>query len=158
MKKLIVYLLLFTFLVGSFFLFFGFSSIAGTGMEPTINSGQKIVTQKYYFSPSTPKRGDVVLYEWDEGLLKAGRVVGLPLEEVRIQKGNVYIKTKKAYKLNEDYISKEVKTTSNSEGDWFKLGEYEYLILSDNRTEKPVDFYNSVVPAGKIKQKVIAHF
>lgn len=141
MKKLIFLFLLLSFLVALFFSFFSFNKIAGTAMEPSLKSGTNALFWKWGYNP---KRGDIVLYTPKDQTKPdnpnvfmmdyIGRVVGLPTESVRIENGNLYIDNNvEKYRVEEEYLSPDTKTKAYEEGKWFKIGEFEYLILTDKR-------------------------
>lgn len=86
--------------------------VDGHSMDNTLNNGQRLIEYKlgYFFSP--PKRGDVIVLQYQKGILKylplpdpkeidyIKRVIGVPGDEVDFKDGKVYINGKE---LNEPY-------------------------------------------------------
>jgi signal peptidase I len=89
-------------LIAAFFV--RFWSVSGPSMAPHISSGEYIFinTLAYRFGP--PGRGDIVAFRHDaaftgETLIK--RVIGIPGDRVRIDRGVVYVN---GIALNEPYV------------------------------------------------------
>jgi signal peptidase I len=122
-------------------------NVYGDSMNPTLESGDVLFTQKISTYFKKYERGDIVVlngqgmegYSKSEYLIK--RVVGLPGETVKIADGNVYIKPmghSDYYILQENYLEDGVKTTMMDYGtahgyNEVKLAENEYFCLGDNR-------------------------
>ena len=122
-------------------------NVYGDSMNPTLESGDVLFTQKISTYFKTFNRGDIVVlngkgmegYSKKEYLIK--RVIGLPGETVKIADGNVYIKPmghSDYYILQENYLEEGVKTTMMDYGtahgyNEIKLGDNEYFCLGDNR-------------------------
>ncbi len=60
-------------------------------MYPTIQPGDRIVTDVNRYSDYTPKRGEIVTFNSPEGGIWTFRVVGLPQEFIEVKEGKVYI-------------------------------------------------------------------
>lgn len=149
MKRLFFIFILLTFLGLILFSLFQINSVGGSFMEPSLKSGQTLIFRK--LGANNPKRGDVVLYRpksssttnYDMDYI--GRVVGLPTESVRIENGNLYIDNNVTkYKVSEEYLLADTKTIGQEEGKWTKIGEFEYLILTDDRS-KSISIPNRLV-------------
>ena len=99
--------------------------VAGSSMEPALQSGDIVLVTKYDYLDAAPARGDIVLCAFPgrtDGYVK--RVVGLPGETVRLIDGQTYID---GAPLDEPYAApadKDYETT---------LGPDQYLVLGDNR-------------------------
>lgn len=122
-------------------------NVYGDSMNPTLESGDVLFTQKISTYFKKYDRGDIVVldgsnmegYSKSEYLIK--RIVGLPGETVKIADGCVYIKPmghSDYYILQENYLPEGVKTTMMDYGtahgyNEIKLGEDEYFCLGDNR-------------------------
>lgn len=122
-------------------------NVYGDSMNPTLENGDMVYTEKISTYFHSYERGDIVIldgegmenYDRDEYLIK--RVIGLPGETVRIADGNVYIKevgSDEFMLLNEPYLVDGVQTLMMNLGiekgyDEITLGENEYYCLGDNR-------------------------
>ena len=122
-------------------------NVYGDSMNPTLESGDVLFTQKISTYFKKFDRGDIVVldgsnmegYSKSEYLIK--RIVGLPGETVKIADGCVYIKPmghSDYYILQENYLPEGVKTTMMDYGtahgyNEIKLGDNEYFCLGDNR-------------------------
>ena len=122
-------------------------NVYGDSMNPTLESGDVLFTQKISTYFKKYDRGDIVVlngqgmegYSKSEYLIK--RVIGLPGETVKIEDGNVYIKPMghgDYYLLQENYLPEGIKTTMMDYGtahgyNEIKLGDNEYFCMGDNR-------------------------
>ena len=122
-------------------------NVYGDSMNPTLESGDMVYTEKISTYFHSYERGDIVIldgegmenYDRDEYLIK--RVIGLPGETVRIADGCVYIKpadSDEFFLLDEPYLVDGVQTLMMNLGiekgyDEITLGENEYYCLGDNR-------------------------
>ena len=70
-------------------------------MEPTFSNNQSIVTNKWAYLVSSPKRGDIVYINKDY-FSNIKRIIGLPGETIEIKNGELLID---GIRLEEDYIS-----------------------------------------------------
>jgi len=64
--------------------------VSGTSMLPTVKPGDVLLIDKRAYKQLEPARGDIVVAHSSAGLI-VKRVVGLPGEEVEVQKGRLYI-------------------------------------------------------------------
>jgi signal peptidase I len=64
--------------------------VSGTSMLPTLKAGDVLLIEKRAYKQFEPERGDIVVAQSSAGLV-VKRVVGLPGEEVEVQKGRLYI-------------------------------------------------------------------
>jgi signal peptidase I len=159
MKKLIFVLVGLSFFGALFFSFFSLSKITGQAMEPTLKNGTNVLFRRW---GNNLKRGDVVLYRKSYGNGAAvdyvGRIVGLPQESARIENGFLYIgNNKDQYRVEEEYLATNTKTNSYQEGEWFKIGQFEYLVLTDKRDNK-ISLPTMMVHKSNIKGTLIYKF
>jgi signal peptidase I len=115
-------------LVAAFFL--RLPQVAGLSMEPHILSGEYVAINTFAYRFGTPHRGDIVAFR-HEGDARADfikRVIGLPGDRVRIDRGQVYVD---GVKLDEPYVrhadDRSLGETSVPPGTVYVLG--------DNRAE-----------------------
>ncbi|HVU80286.1 MAG TPA: signal peptidase I [Candidatus Paceibacterota bacterium] len=109
--------------------------VSGASMEPTFDTGQYLIVDELSYRFGEPARGDVVIFRYpkDPSQYFIKRVIGLPGETVRIQRGEVsVIETNgNAVNLDESYI-----VHKGNGGDMqvtLKAGEY--FVMGDNRPE-----------------------
>jgi signal peptidase I len=62
-------------------------------MEPHIRSGEYVLIDTFAYRFGTPHRGEIVAFRHDDGAREVyiKRVVGLPGERIRIDRGRVYV-------------------------------------------------------------------
>lgn len=99
------------------------------------------------------KRGDVVLARIQDGRTLIKRVIGLPGEEIYIEKesGGVYID---GDKLEEPYIQGQTSPGIGQENP-LTLQEGEYFIMGDNRENSSDSRYYGPVKEGQIRGKAL---
>ena len=102
-------------------------------MLPTFHNGEYLIIDELSYIIGTPSRGDVIVFRYpnDTKRFFIKRIIGLPNEEISIEKGEVTIKNKEnpdGFKLTEPYINEKFDTTTS-----FKTGANEYFVLGDNR-------------------------
>lgn len=123
-------------------------------MSPTLKSKQIIVVSK--LGISNLKRGDIVLYQSKNQNSASefdfiGRIIGLPTESIRIENGSLYIDNNiEKFILKEKYLGANTKTKTYEEGKWFKIGEFEYFVLTDKR-ENIISIPSRIIQKNDIK-------
>ncbi|HUN28182.1 MAG TPA: signal peptidase I [Alphaproteobacteria bacterium] len=88
-------------LVAAFFV--RFWQVSGPSMSPNVSSGELVVINTLAYRFGTPHRGDIVTFR-HEGItpeLYIKRVIGLPGDRVRIDRGVVYVN---GIRLAEPYV------------------------------------------------------
>lgn len=104
------------------------SIVEGESMEPTLESGQKVILNKFIYLFDKPKRGDVVIIEKSsEYYVK--RVIGLPGENIEVQDNTLYIDGEEQ---KESYIDFNALDDTGS-FDSVKIPEDSYFVMGDNR-------------------------
>lgn len=67
--------------------------VSGLSMEPHIRSGEYVVINTFAYRIGAPRRGDIVAFrhEADARAIFIKRVIGLPGDRIRIDRGRVYV-------------------------------------------------------------------
>ena len=60
--------------------------ISGSSMEPTMSNGDWAILLKCSYIISEPKRGDIIIFNNDYGLLMVKRIVALPTDFISVNK------------------------------------------------------------------------
>lgn len=108
-------------------------------MEPTLKSGDSVITEKALIKKRKPQRGDVVVFTEDttnQTYIK--RIVGLPEEKVKLVQGKIYVNGEE---LAEPYLANQTVTGAGSflkEDKGVLIPSNHYLVLGDNR-ESSID-------------------
>ncbi len=99
-------------------------------MDPTLKEGQYLLVNKLAYKIGEPARGDIAVFHSpeDPGIILIKRVIGLPGDEVIVSGTLAYV--------NGQYLAESYLAGGQSPTTWgpFVLGENEYLMLGDNRT------------------------
>ena len=107
------------------------TSVIGASMSPTLSNKDEVIINKFIYTLTDPNREDVVVFRPngnENTHLNIKRVVGLPGETIRVEKGILYID-------GEAYQSEFVANGIKDEGiamEPILLGEDEYFVLGDN--------------------------
>jgi signal peptidase I len=78
--------------------------VSGLSMAPHITSGETVLINTIDYRLHAPARGDIIAFRHDNGSTSEvfiKRVVGLPGDRVRIDRGTVYVN---GVELNEPYV------------------------------------------------------
>ena len=101
--------------------------IEGTSMVDTLRSGDIVLVTRFDYAFAEPERGDIIECSFPG---RSGtyikRVIGLPGDTIEIADSRTYINSEP---LSEPYASGPSEDYSAS------LGDDEYLVLGDNRSE-----------------------
>ena len=125
------------------------TAVHNHSMEPTLLSGDVLLTDKISYRLREPERYEIILFinESDgEELVK--RVIGLPGETVRLAAGKIFINGEA---IDDIEGLAGPFDAGNAEND-FILGTDEYFVLGDNRKES-IDSRNEKV--GAVSRKSI---
>ena len=113
--------------------FFGTkTSVIGDSMMPALYNGQQILIDKFIYKLSSPKRGDVIVFQPngnENTHYYEKRIIGLPGETIQIIDGYVYVN---GSKLDEDDTYDLIEDPGIAK-DELILQPYEYFDLGDNR-------------------------
>jgi signal peptidase I len=103
--------------------------VEGPSMAPTLLHGQRLLVARRAYRRYTPRRRDIVVLRepTPQALESVKRVVGLPGETVRVERGRVSIN---GVALDEPYLLGL--GGGGGEGEW-RLGPDQFFVLGDNR-------------------------
>lgn len=150
-----VYMVIICLIIAKLITSFVFLSVMvdGSSMEPNLKEGDKAITDGLFYKVFGIDRFDVVIVEhklFEDKLVK--RVVGLPGETIKYEKGVLYVNGEM---VEEDFISEEVrlqtKTTYGNDTFEVRLGEDEYYVLGDNRGNSTDSRYFGKIKKSNIK-------
>lgn len=104
--------------------------IHGKSMEPTFFESERLLIEKFAPRFETLERGDIIIFNHphDPGKRLIKRIIGLPGERVRIDRGIVYINGKP---LEEPWLEKAERDGSHHDEELVPEGAY--FVLGDNR-------------------------
>jgi len=130
--------------------------VQGPSMNNNFQDGETILVDKITFNFRQPIRGEVVIFKApnnpQDDYIK--RVIGLPGDTVKIEKGKVYVNNKL---IDESFLSESGKTPNDSEILTRVIGTNEYFVLGDNRPDSSDSREWGTVPkANLIGRAIIA--
>ncbi len=107
--------------------------VEGESMYPTFASGDYLIVDELTYRFSLPKRGDVIIFRYpnDPNIFYIKRIVGLPGETVRIDRGQTTV-TKAdgtTITLDDSFVVAEDATYTEDSS----LGPDQYFVMGDNR-------------------------
>ncbi len=108
------------------------TEVSGTSMQPTLQNGDQLITDKLSYRFRDPERYDIIVfpYAYRENTYYIKRIIGMPGETVRIDdSGTIYINGKA---LDERYGNERI-TYAGLASQEIRLGADEYFVLGDNR-------------------------
>lgn len=123
------YIIVIIFVLLFFIFVMGLQQVIGPSMNPTLNEGDIIITNKFIYRFKSIERNDVVVISQDEKYM-IKRIVGLPGETVEYQNNDVLINGK-AYK--ETFTNSETEDFTIQDLGYDVIPEDMYLVLGDNR-------------------------
>lgn len=139
------------------------TTVEGSSMEPTLigssetepdKVGDQLIVDKISYRFKDPERFDIIVFPFkynDQYYIK--RIIGLPGETIKIENGQIYIKTRDTdWEVLREGFGKEVITDPGRAAEPVTLGEDEYFVLGDNRNNS-ADSRSEVV--GNIKREDI---
>ena len=105
----------------------------GGSMEPTLSSHQLLLVNKIWYDILSVERYDVVVfYESDKKESLVKRIVGLPNETIKIEKGEIFLNGEP---LRDDPLGSTYKNLPSVNLGPIKLPPDGYFYIGDNRGE-----------------------
>lgn len=124
--------------------------VSSVSMQPTLYQGQYLIVDELSYHLHQPERGDIVVFKYpkDTSQYFIKRLIGLPGEKVQIKDNHVIIYNSEhpnGLTLDESYLPGG--TITNAAGDsTITLGQGEYYVLGDNRSNSLDSRYWGIVP------------
>ena len=118
------------FIAGVTVWFFGMTTnVVGISMEPTLENGQKILVNRFIYTLSSPKRGDVVVFlpngnENSHYYVK--RVVAVPGDKIKIENYTLFVNGEESTLITEKILEGGIAENE------FTLKMGEYFCIGDN--------------------------
>lgn len=122
--------LIFAILLASFLKAFVFATsvVEGESMEPTLQSGERVIFNKIVYIIGEPAREDIVIIEHPfKNYVK--RVIGLPGETISMKDHVLYIDDEK---YEEPFLTEDAKNHTGNFGP-IKIPEDSYFVMGDHR-------------------------
>lgn len=111
--------------------------VKGASMEPNFYDKEYLLIDEISYRFQQPERGEVVVFRYPqdprEYFIK--RIIGLPGETLKMDKGDLYLLDKSTNnwtKINETYLPSTDQTFAFDSGE-LTLGPDEFFVLGDNR-------------------------
>ncbi len=109
--------------------------VKGNSMNPNFLDQEYILTDKIGYRFHDPQREDVIIFTspQDPDYEYIKRIIGLPGETIKIERGEVFIN---GQKLAEAYLPASFQTLSGhflKEGQTYTISEGQYFVFGDNR-------------------------
>ena len=122
------------FAIGCVLVYYFMTSLTcvGQAMEPSVNSGDQVLVNRFLYSLTAPKRGDVIVFKPNGNVNShyyMRRVIGTPGDTVQVQEGFVYVNGE----LLETGIGNEKMEFAGLAEEEITLGKDEYFVLGDSR-------------------------
>lgn len=134
--------------------------IKGNSMEPNLHNNEYILTDKISYRFHEAARGDIVIFKAptnpDVDYIK--RVIGLPGDKVKIQKGFVYVN---GNELNEPYLHDQtflLPGNSMREGFEVTVPQNHYFVMGDNRPHSSDSREFGPIPSSSIVGKALLRY
>lgn len=132
--------------------FFGFRvSVIGPSMSPTLESGEKVLVNRFVYKLFDPKQDDLIVFQPngnEKSHYYVKRVIAVPGDTVQIKDGAIYV--------NGELYTEKVKVESIENAmmaeNEILVEEDEYFVLGDNRNNSEDSRYASI---GNVKKEYI---
>lgn len=129
--------------------------VDGPSMQPTLVSNERLVVNKFIYRFRTPKKGEVLVFQYPKDLSRdfIKRVIALPGDTIEIKDGHVFVNNQLQ---NEPFI------LSQTRGDYplTTIPEGHIFVMGDNRNNSEDSRFPDVgfVPFNLIKGKAVLVF
>ncbi len=130
---------------------FNISVVRGSSMSPGIHDGDRIVVDHFAYMLGDVQRGDVVVlkYPLDPSLNYVKRIIGLPGDEIEIDRGRVLVNGKE---LAEPYVESPDPLPRTR----VRVQPAHYFVLGDNRPRSSDSREFGQVPMDYVRGRVEA--
>ena len=129
---------------------FGFSRVVGDSMANTLYNGDIVLTSNSHYKLFDIKRGDVISFYTEEVVL-IKRVIGLPGDLVKIEKGVIYINNEK---LSDDSFISDTNYTET----FLRVPDGYVFVLGDNMPNSVDSRKLGFIPKDNVESKVMFRF
>jgi signal peptidase I len=122
--------------------------VEGFSMEPTLHDGEFVLVNRLAYRFEPHQRGDIVVFHSEihnEDLIK--RIIGLPGDTVKVERGVVYVNGEK---LTEPYIA----AVPQYSGTWV-VPDNDLFVLGDNRNDSSDSHQWGMLPFDQVIGKAI---
>ncbi|HKG21091.1 MAG TPA: signal peptidase I [Blastocatellia bacterium] len=105
--------------------------VEGTSMQPRLENEERIFVNKFVYNFDPIERGDIVVFWFPDDPSKSfiKRVIGLPGERVRVERGQVFINGRP---IDEPYLAPERNRSARTYGE-IEVKNHYYYVMGDNR-------------------------
>ncbi len=112
--------------------------VSGESMFPTFDNGQYLIVDEISYIVGHPHRNDIIIFRYpnDPSRFFIKRVIGLPNEQININRGEIKIINKaypKGFDLPQPYLEKGYIGEKYTFSGNYKTGDKEYFVMGDNR-------------------------
>lgn len=135
--------------------------VKGNSMYSNFHDGEYLLTDKISYRFNAPKRGDVIIFKApkNEDYDYIKRVIGLPGELIKIEKGRVYLNNQLLDETK--YLDNSVLTAAGyfaKEGVSLTVPPDNYFVLGDNRNNSSDSRDWGMVPTANIVGKAFLRY